>query len=66
MAINALKMARFCKPFRIVLGAALIGYGYYTGNSWFYLGVLPLIAGLIGLCPACAVTGQCTITGKAK
>ena len=66
MAINALKMAKFCKPFRILLGTALIGYGYYSGNSWFYLGVLPLIAGLVGFCPACIVTGQCTMTGKAK
>jgi len=66
MAINALKMAKFCKPFRIVLGAALIGYAYYSGNNWFYLGAIPLLAGLLGLCPACAVTGHRTITGKAK
>ncbi len=64
--MNALKMAKFCRPFRIVLGAALLGYGVYSGNSWFYLGVLPLIAGIIGFCPACKITGQCTITGKAK
>ena len=64
--MNALKMAKFCRPFRIVLGAALVGYGVYSGNNWFYLGALPLIAGIIGLCPACAITGQCTITGKEK
>jgi len=66
MAINAKKMAKFCRPFRIVLGLGLIAAGYYTGIKWFYLGVLPLIAGLIGFCPACAVTGQCTILGKDK
>jgi len=66
MAINAKALAKFCRPFRIVLGAALIGYGYYSGNNWFYLGVIPLIAGVVGFCPACAVTGQCTITGKDK
>ena len=66
MAINAKKMAKFCRPFRIILGLVLIGLGVYTGSKWFYLGVLPLIAGIVGLCPACAVTGQCTILGKDK
>ncbi|NKQ41193.1 MAG: DUF2892 domain-containing protein [Sulfurovum sp.] len=66
MAINALKIAKFCKPFRIVLGLALVGYAIYSGNNWFYLGLLPLIAGLVGFCPACLATGQCTATGKAK
>ena len=64
MAINAKKIAKICRPFRIILGAALIGYGYYSGNQWFYLGALPLVAGIIGLCPICKITGQCTITGK--
>jgi hypothetical protein len=66
MAINAKKMAKFCRPFRIVLGLVLIGAAYYTGIKWLYLGILPLIAGIIGLCPACAITGQCTILGKDK
>ncbi len=66
MAINAKKMAKFCRPFRIVLGLVLIGIGFYTGIKWFYLGILPLVAGIIGLCPACALTGQCTILGKDK
>ena len=66
MAINAKKMAKFCRPFRIVLGLVLIGIGFYTGIKWFYLGILPLVAGIIGFCPACALTGQCTILGKDK
>jgi len=64
MAINAKKMAKFCRPFRIILGLGLIGYGYYSGIAWFYLGVIPLIAGIVGFCPACAITKQCTILGK--
>jgi len=66
MAINAKKMAKFCRPFRIVLGLALIVAAYLTGIKWLYLGILPLIAGIIGFCPACAITGQCTILGKDK
>ena len=64
MAINAKKMAKFCRPFRIVLGLVLIGVGVYTGIKWFYLGIIPLIAGIVGFCPACAITKQCTILGK--
>ncbi len=66
MAINAKKLAKFCRPFRIVLGLILIGIAVYTGNKWFYLGIIPLIAGIAGFCPACAITGQCTILGKDK
>ncbi len=64
MAIDAKKLSKFCRPFRIVLGLVLIGAGVFTGIKWFYLGVLPLVAGIIGLCPACAITKQCTIFGK--
>ena len=66
MAIDARKMAKFCRPFRIVLGIGLIIAGYITGIKWFYLGIIPLIAGVVGFCPACAITGQCTILGKDK
>jgi len=62
--MNAKKMSKFCQPFRIVLGAGLIGYGFYSGNSWFYLGAIPLIAGLTNFCPLCAITGQCALIGK--
>jgi hypothetical protein len=64
MAINAKKMAKFCRPFRIVLGIGLLAAGFVTGNDWFLLGLIPLIAGIVGFCPACAITKQCTILGK--
>ncbi len=66
MAINAKKMYKFCRPFRIVLGIILIIAAYISGIKWLYLGVIPLIAGIVGFCPACAITGQCTILGKDK
>lgn len=39
------------RVFRIVLGLALIGYGIYSGNGWFFLGVIPLVFGIINWCP---------------
>ena len=44
---------------RIVVGLALIGYGIYSGNGWFYLGVLPLITGIINWCPLEMKMGTC-------
>jgi len=44
---------------RIVVGLALIGYGVYSGNAWFYLGVLPLITGIINWCPLEMKMGTC-------
>ena len=61
--MNVQKIRAFCSPFRIVLGLSLIGYGIYSGIQWFYLGAIPLIAGLVNFCPLCKITGQCDIIG---
>jgi len=54
------KIRAFCRPFRIVIGLVLIAIGYFTANEWFYLGVIPLVAGLMDFCPLCSVSGKCT------
>jgi hypothetical protein len=46
---------------RIVLGIVLIAIGVYTGIYWFYLGVLPLIAGIMNWCPICKITKKCDV-----
>jgi predicted transporter len=55
------KIRTVCRPIRIVLGLALIGAGVYTGINWFYLGVIPLIAGLSNFCPLCIITKKCDV-----
>ena len=59
--MNVIKIRKFCRPFRIIFGTTLIGIGAYTGNPWFYLGAVPLVAGIMNFCPLCKVTGQCNI-----
>ena len=44
---------------RIAVGLALIGYGVYSGNAWFYLGLMPLLTGLINWCPLEMKMGTC-------
>ena len=58
------KIRSFCKPFRIVIGLVLIAIGFFIDNSWFYLGVIPLIAGLIDFCPVCIISKKCTPKGN--
>jgi len=60
--MNVKKIRSICRPIRVVAGTALVSYAVYSGNNWFYLGVLPLIAGIINLCPLCKITGQCELT----
>ena len=54
------KIRAFCRPFRIVLGLVLIAIGFLISNPWFYLGVIPLIAGLADFCPVCLISKKCT------
>jgi predicted transporter len=55
------KIKKICSPVRIILGLGLIAAGIYTGNAWFYLGVVPLIAGINKFCPLCIATDKCSI-----
>ena len=50
-----------CRVVRISVGIGAIGYAVYSGNYWFYLGVAPLIAGLINFCPTCIISKKCDI-----
>ncbi len=54
------KIRSFCRPFRIVLGFVLIAIAFFTENAWFYLGIIPLIAGIVDFCPTCIISKKCT------
>lgn len=59
--MNYNKIKAFCTPFRIVLGIVLISYAIYSKNNWYFLGVIPLIAGLTKFCPICMISKKCDI-----
>ncbi|WP_026803588.1 YgaP-like transmembrane domain [Aliarcobacter lanthieri] len=54
------KIRAFCRPFRVILGIILIAVGFFTGIIWFYLGIIPLVVGLIDFCPVCIISKKCT------
>jgi hypothetical protein len=58
------KIRNFCRPFRILIGLVLIAIGFFIDNVWFYLGVIPLIAGLVDFCPVCIISKKCTPKGN--
>jgi hypothetical protein len=58
------KIRKFCRVFRTAIGIVLIAIGFITGNAWFFLGVIPLIAGLTNFCPLCMITKQCELPAQ--
>ncbi len=60
-AKTAQTIQKVCRPIRILVGLALIITGVITGIVWFYLGVIPLLAGIVNFCPTCIITKKCDI-----
>ena len=60
------KIRKFCRVFRIAIGIVLIITGVITGTVWFYLGVIPLIAGIVNFCPLCLITKKCDLPEKSE
>jgi len=59
--MNYNKIRSFCRVFRILAGLGLIAAGLITGIVWFYLGLLPLLAGLFNFCPLCIISKKCDL-----
>lgn len=62
--MNYNKIRSFCRKFRIILGITLIVAGVVLLGSWehapwLFLGVIPLVAGLLNFCPICLITKKC-------
>ena len=59
--MNYNKIRSTCRVIRILAGIALIVTGFLISNAWFYLGVLPLVAGMLNFCPLCLITKKCDL-----
>lgn len=59
--MNFDKIRKNCRVIRIIVGLALIATGFVTDNAWFYLGLIPLVAGIANFCPLCMITKKCSI-----
>ncbi len=45
---------------RILVGLALIGWGWWAQNWWGAVGLIPLLTGLVSWCPAYTLFGMST------
>ena len=55
------------RALRVIAGLALIALAVTgTIGVWGYIGVVPLLTGIIGICPAYAIFGMSTCPMKKK
>lgn len=59
------KIRSFCRKFRIIIGVVILTIGFLLGDGslnlgWWWLGLLPLIAGIVDFCPTCIISKKCT------
>jgi len=47
----------FDRVARVALGLGLVGFAFFTGQAWAYLGAIPLVTGLAGFCPLYPIFG---------
>jgi hypothetical protein len=52
------------KILRIVAGLALIAWAVMGGPVWAWIGVVPLLTGLVGFCPVYPLLGMSTCPVK--
>jgi len=45
---------------RVLVGLGLISYAVIYGAAWGYLGLVPLLTGLMGTCPVYSILGLST------
>jgi len=60
------KIRRFCRVFRITIGLILVAIGVvqlgaFDGAGWFFLGFIPLAAGVFNFCPLCIFSKKCDL-----
>jgi len=55
------------RALRVIGGIALLGLAF-TGNigAWGYIGIVPLLTGLVGFCPLYSILGMNTCAVKTK
>jgi len=53
------------RTLRVIIGLALVGLAASgTVGAWGWIGILPLLTGAVGFCPAYAVFGMSTCPMK--
>lgn len=51
---------------RVIVGVALIGFALYSESLWAWIGIVPLMTGVVGFCPIYRIFGFSTCKVKQK
>ncbi|WP_421704556.1 YgaP family membrane protein [Aliiroseovarius sp.] len=49
---------------RVIIGLALVAWAVFGGPVWAWIGVVPLLTGAVGSCPAYSIFGISTCSLK--
>jgi hypothetical protein len=61
MSFNGINEGTVDRALRVVIGVALLSLTFLGPKSaWGYLGIIPLVTGLVGFCPLYRVMGITT------
>jgi len=52
------------RALRVIIGLALVAWAVFGGPIWAWIGVVPLLTGAIGACPAYSIFGISTCPMK--
>jgi hypothetical protein len=52
------------RALRVIIGLALVAWAVFGGPVWAWIGVVPLLTGAIGSCPAYSIFGISTCPMK--
>lgn len=53
------------RALRVVVGVLMLSLAIVAGHTWMYIGVIPLMTGVMGFCPAYKMFGINTCKPKA-
>lgn len=48
------------RAIRVVIGVGILAYGAYAGSYWGLIGIVPVLTGFVGFCPAYLPLGLST------
>lgn len=52
------------RALRVIVGVLLLSLAIVAGYTWMYIGIIPLMTGIMGFCPAYKMLGMNTCKPK--
>ncbi|MBN9693574.1 MAG: DUF2892 domain-containing protein [Verrucomicrobia bacterium] len=53
-------MGTLDRTIRVIVGVGILAFGIYSGSYWALVGLVPVLTGFVGFCPAYLPLGLST------